>query len=357
LWKIKKGFISLKKQFGKAIGKWSEIKLKCIHNYLGAYSNILSRAGYNEYYFIDGFASTGFCKSKETSTTIRGSATLALSVNPPFSKYFFIELNENKVKELEKLKTLFSRLKVEIFRGDCNIEIATVLREIGDNTPFIALLDPQAGDLYWDTIQKISNKIKAELLINFPFGMAINRYMPLVEGEAIDSEMREKLNKIFGTENWEPIYYERKKGTITASQAREKYLDIYLIELKKLGFKYFAVKNLKNSINVHIYFLIFATRNRKGLEKMKDYFVEGEAVRQTLFFKQDIINAVYNEFAGSQKISLDTVLEKMLTGTNPYRVQDFKNALIHIEKDKKLIRINPRPRCRSFNETDLFKII
>ncbi|MDP3297305.1 MAG: three-Cys-motif partner protein TcmP [Thermodesulfovibrionia bacterium] len=347
----------MKKNFGREIGEWSEIKLKCIHSYLGAYSNILTRAGYKEYYFIDGFASTGFCKSKQTSKTIRGSATLALTVNPPFSNYFFIELDANKVKELEKLKTLFSRLKVEIFPGDCNIEIATVLQKIGDNTPFIALLDPQAGDLFWDTIQKISEKNKAELLINFPFGMAINRYMPLVEGKAIDSEMRDKLNKIFGTEDWGPIYYERKKGTITASQAREKYLDIYLIGLKKLGFRYYAVKNLKNSKNVHIYYLIFASRNRKGLEKMKDNFIEGEPERQTLFFKQDIINAVYNEFVGSQKITLDTILGKMLTGKNLYRVQDFKNALIHLEKVKKLIRINPRPRCRSFNETDLFKII
>ena len=347
----------MKKKFGNEIGEWSEIKLKCIHNYLGAYSNILSRAGYREYYFIDGFASTGFCKSKQTSKMIRGSATLALTVNPPFSKYFFVELDDNKIKELKKLRSLFHSLNVEIFHGDCNIEIATVLQKIGDNTPFIALLDPQAGDLYWDTIKKISEKNKAELLINFPFGMAINRYMPLVEGKAIDSETMNKLNKIFGAEDWGPIYYERKKETITASQAREKYLDIYLIGLKKLGFKYYAVKNLKNSKNVHIYFLIFATRNRKGLEKMKDNFIAGEPERQTLFFKQDIINTIYNEFAGSQKIMLDTISEKLLTGKNLYRVQDFKDALIHLEKDKKLIRINPRPRCRSFNEIDLFKII
>lgn len=347
----------MKKEFGTEIGEWSEIKLKYIHNYLGAYSNILNRAGYKEYYFIDGFASTGFCKSKQTSKTIRGSATLALTVNPPFSKYFFIELDDNKIKELENLKSLFPNITVEILHGDCNIEIEKVLLKIGNNIPFISLLDPQAGDLYWDTIQKISKKNKVELLVNFPFGMAINRYMPLEDGKDIDGEMREKLNKIFGTKAWEPIYYERKKGTITPSQAREKYLDIYLIGLKQLGFKYYAVKNLKNSKNVHIYYLIFAAHHRKGLEKMKDNFVEGEPERQTLFFKQDLINAVYNEFAGSQKTSLDTVLEKMLSGKNLYRVQDFKDALIHLEKDNKLIRINPRPRCRSFNETDLFKII
>jgi three-Cys-motif partner protein len=97
----------LKKKFGREIGKWSEIKLKCIHKYLGAYSNILTHAGIKNIILIDGFASTGFCKSKQTSKTIRGSATLALTVKPPFSRYFFIELDKNKIKELEKLKKSF----------------------------------------------------------------------------------------------------------------------------------------------------------------------------------------------------------------------------------------------------------
>jgi len=347
----------MKKDFGKKIGKWSEIKLSCIYKYLSAYSNIIIRAGYKEYYFIDGFAGSGFCTSKITSKTIKGSTALALSVSPPFSRYFLIELEENKIAELEELKKIFSKLSVEIFQGDCNVEIVKVLKEINNGIPFIALLDPQAGDLYWDTVVKISEKYKAELLINFPFGMAINRYMPLLKGKTIDDVMREKLIKIFGSEEWEPIYQERRKGTITPTIAREKYLDVYLQGLKGLGFKYYAVKNLKNTRNVHIYYLIFATRNRRGLEKMKDHFVEAELERQTLFFLQDITNAVYNEFVGGSNLSLDNILEKMLSGKHLYRVQDFKDALIRLEKDKRLVRVNPRPRCRSFIENDLFNII
>jgi hypothetical protein len=153
------------------------------------------------------------------------------------------------------------------------------------------------------------------------------------------------------------IYGERKKRTISSTVAREKYLDIYLQGLKSLGFRYYAVKNLKNTKRVHIYYLIFATRHRKGLEKMKDHFVEGEPDRNTLFFKQDIAGAVYNEFSGRKNISLDEVLEKMLSGKHLFKVQDFRDALINLEKEKKLSRVNPRPRRRSFNETDQFNII
>ena len=41
--------------------------------------------------------------------------------------------------------------------------------------------------------------------------MAINRYMPLDEGKTVDREMVLKLNRIFGSEAWKPIYEERKK--------------------------------------------------------------------------------------------------------------------------------------------------
>jgi len=187
--------------------------------------------------------------------------------------------------------------------------------------------------------------------------MAINRYMPLVEGKNVDPEMELKLNKIFGSEAWKPIYGERKKGTLSSIEAKKKYLNSYLQGLKTLGFKYYAVKDLKNSKNAHIYYLIFATRNRKGLEKMKNPFVEDEPYRNTLFFKQEVAEDVYGEFFGRKNISLDDILEKMLSGTHPRRVQDFKDALIALEKEKKLKRINQRPGSRSFKETDRFDII
>lgn len=347
-----------KKKYGTNICKHSEIKLQCIRKYLGAYSNIITYAKfYKEYYFVDGFAGTGYCKSKWTSSIINGSATIALNIKPPFTRYYFIELDKKKAKKLESLKTAYQNLSIKIFQGDCNVKIDSVLKEIGSSIPFISLLDPQAGDLNWETIKKIAQKNKAELLINFPFGMAINRYMPLVEGKSINLDMELKLNKIFGSNAWKPIFGERKKGTISSAIAREKYLDVYLEGLKVLGFKYYAVKNIKNSKKVHIYYLIFTTRNRKGLEKMKDHLVEDEEDRNTLFFEQDVSRAVYNEFSGCKNVSLDDVLEKMLSGKHLFKVQDFKNALITLEKNNKLIRINPRPRCKSFNDSDRFNMV
>ena len=56
-------------------------------------------------------------------------------------------------------------------------------------------------------------------------------------------------------------------------------------------------------------------------------------------------------------ISLNVVLERLLAGTHNYKVQDFRNALIALEREGKLVRVNPRKNARSFNESDLFKIV
>lgn len=346
-----------KKIFGNEIGIWTELKLKCIKKYLGAYSNILNCGGFPKYYFIDTFAGSGWCKTRKTRKLIYGSPLIALSIDPPFTKYFFIELDETKTIELKKtIEERFPKMDVVIEQGDCNVKIDSILNQIGDNMPFVTLLDPQAGDLYWKTIDKISQKKKAEVLINFPFGMAIVRYMPLTRGKTITQNMKERLDRIFGDKRWREIYSERKRGTISSALAREKYLDLYLNNLST-SFKYYAVKNIRNTLGNNIYYLIFGGKNIKGLEKIKDVIVKNEPERNTLFFLQDLTNKIYKIFSNEKNLTLKRVLEKLLPGKHLYRKQDFKKALKILEKEGRLKRVKPRKYARSFRDDELFHII
>lgn len=348
----------VKKIFGDEIGPWTELKLDYIRSYLNAYSNILKSAGFQEYYFIDGFASYGICRCRKTKKMIYGSPLIALSVRPSFTKYFFIELEEKKIIELEDIaKRNFPKANIVPINGDCNVEIDSVLEQIGEYKPFITLFDPQAGDLYLETIQKISQKKKAEILINFPFGMAIRRYMPLTAGKTINKNIQIKLTKIFGNNDWKPIYSERKNGVLSPTIAREKYLNLYLHNLLKSGFKYHAVKNIRNSRGNHIYYLIFVTNHIRGLEKIKDVIMKDEPERDTLFFLQELLSQIYKTFKGKGNLSLKKILEELLSGKHLYRKQDFKDALIKLENEKRLIRINHRKKAKSFQDDELFKII
>jgi three-Cys-motif partner protein len=346
-----------KKKFGNRIGPWTEKKLKFVLNYLLAYSNILDRTGYYpDYRFIDAFCGNGFCARRSDGNIIRGSAVVSLCINPPFKKYYFIDSDRTKTTELQKtIDIKFTKLKnnISVYCGDANKIISEVLNDIPDNIPFMALLDPQAGDLEWDTIIKISQKNKSEILINFPFGMAINRSMPLVSGESVDEE---KISLIFGNNDWKSVYSERRSRSISPMTARDKYLNLYLNGLIALDYRFYCVKNIKNSQGSHIYYLIFASKNIKGLEKIKDEFVKNEPERNTLLFLLDLENELYPLFKGRGNIKLKNILEVMLPGKHLYKKQDFKEVLKNLEKKSLLKRVTLRARARSFVDDDLFTI-
>jgi hypothetical protein len=74
------------------VGLWTEIKLEIIQKYAAAYSTILSNQRYIKHSYIDAFAGLGYHTSKATKERIDGSPRVALCVEPPFEKYFFIDI-------------------------------------------------------------------------------------------------------------------------------------------------------------------------------------------------------------------------------------------------------------------------
>lgn len=77
------------------IGFWSEIKLEIIKKYAGAYTSIMSKQDWcRGYVYIDAFAGAGKHISRKTGEMVSGSPLNALEVIPPFTEYFFIDLDE-----------------------------------------------------------------------------------------------------------------------------------------------------------------------------------------------------------------------------------------------------------------------
>ena len=103
-------------QFG---GEWTRDKLTRLKKYLYAYTKIMKYKRFKVAY-IDAFAGTGYHESssdeseyplfeafaeEESKEFLKGSAAIALEVEPPFHRYIFIERNSKHVEELELLKT------------------------------------------------------------------------------------------------------------------------------------------------------------------------------------------------------------------------------------------------------------
>ena len=151
------------------IGYWSEIKLDIIKKYAVAYSIIMNKQSYiSSYCYIDGFAGAGVHISKNTKEFIPGSPANALNVNPPFSKYHFIDLNGDKAELLRELGR--DNPKVIVHKGDCNQilldKIFPLVRYENYNRA-LCLLDPYGLHLSWEVMYAAGQSKTIEIFLNF----------------------------------------------------------------------------------------------------------------------------------------------------------------------------------------------
>jgi three-Cys-motif partner protein len=278
-------------------GDWTERKLDAIEQYLRAYAKALSKTSFKRYY-IDAFAGTGYREQKASPETAQpsifqeeleeltspepqrfldGSAKIALKVHPPFDRCIFIEHDEDKVRELEKLKIQFPTraASIDVRSGDANTTIRDVCAAWDKKgTRGVLFLDPFGMQAEWSTIEAIAGTGCIDTWILFPF--AANRLMTKSAGD-IPSGWRDRLNKLFGTKDWESRFYKERthEGMFSG--------DITVIEksltLKGLGAFYgerlskvFPVvapnpRVLRSNANRPLFQLFFAAANpRRGGE-------------------------------------------------------------------------------------------
>src|SRR5438477_6043942 len=125
-------------------GDWTAEKLERVRKYLAAYTVIFARnlkAQKLTPIYVDAFAGTGYrtkpprldaqtalfeeLAEPEAEAFLKGSARIALEVDPPFKQYVFIEQDAGRAQELEKLKQQFAERapRVNIVREDANTYI------------------------------------------------------------------------------------------------------------------------------------------------------------------------------------------------------------------------------------------
>lgn len=101
------------------IGIWSEIKLEIIKKYASAYTTVLSKQTWCKgYVYIDAFAGAGVHISKTKGEIISGSPRNALEVDPPFTEYYFIDLDKERANIFEEIAK--ENPRVHAYQGDCN---------------------------------------------------------------------------------------------------------------------------------------------------------------------------------------------------------------------------------------------
>src|SRR5271157_14296 len=237
-------------------GVWAGEKLYYLERYLDIVSVGMKNRWAGKLYYVDLFAGPGKCLIRETREEIDGSPLIALKFN--FAKYFFVESDEKCYRALAaRVKVRAPEKDVDIIPGDCNDVIEKI--KLPPASLALAFIDPTGvSPLAFDTISKLAENRKVDLIINFHEGMGIRmnlRQYTRSEANALD--------RFMGTSMWKESY---GKSLKSFNQVCSEIAKEYLGNLRALG--YIAVDSdwvpVKTHQNTLLYYLVFASKHPRG---------------------------------------------------------------------------------------------
>lgn len=154
-------------------GDWTAEKLERVRKYLSAYTTALKNQPFRLVY-IDAFAGTGYygrdetpdiraipeLEDSETQAFLKGSARIALEVNPRFDEFVFVDRNPRHCAELSTLGDEYPHLKsrMSVVNADANayLQELTARDWIKRKERGVLFLDPYATQVDWQTVQAVA---------------------------------------------------------------------------------------------------------------------------------------------------------------------------------------------------------
>lgn len=294
------------------VGPWAREKLGALGEYLDFYTKVLK----NQHWlrgtiYIDAFAGPGRSKVRqgakpvpnpqpedffddvvpmveaveEADEFLKGSPRVALDIANPFSSYTFIERSPVRVAELKALAEEYGdRRNIVVREGDASTELLAILSSRTDWRSFrgVVFVDPFGMHIPWSTLEALAKTKVFEVIINFPLGMAIQRF--LVRTGDVPANWAATLDEFFGSPDWRDHAYEAQDSLFGPSTTKlddsgKRLLKWYLDRLKDAFGHVSPARLIRNTKGGHLYYLIWAGPHPKGLDGAKSILGKGEEVK------------------------------------------------------------------------------
>ena len=136
-----------------------------------------------------------------------GSAANALKVDPGFSEYVFVEADQTRAAELQKLRARFPEraAAMSIVEGDANDYLLKFCRSTDwGQTRAVVFVDPYAMEVDWTTVDCMATTGGVDLWLLFPMS-AVNRL--LVRTGQIPDAWAAALTRLLGANDWRTEFY------------------------------------------------------------------------------------------------------------------------------------------------------
>lgn len=279
-------------QFG---GNWTTEKLNCLRDYLTAYRKIFSQNENARWFitnYVDAFAGTGYRlpsgepsdhamplfdfdqeNEVEAASYLKGSARIALEINPPFHHYLFLETNPLYVKELHHARKDYPSIagRIQIEQAEANSYLRGWCQQTDwSKNRAVIFLDPYGMQVEWSLLEALANTQAVDLWILFPLGMGINRLLTR-KGEP-PVEWSKALTRIFGTDAWRTEFYKPQtvhtlfdtQDMLCKDANFDRIGNFFINRLKTIFPAVSQPLPLCNSRNNPLYLLCFAAANKRG---------------------------------------------------------------------------------------------
>jgi three-Cys-motif partner protein len=282
------------------VGSWAHQKLDALERYLKAYTVALKNQSWCETIYIDAFAGAGLSKLRRAPANpkqatfaldadtaeaneeyVRGSPLRALGLPLPFRRYVFLEEDAARVEMLEGLKVAHPGLAIDVRICDANPVLVDIAGKLTSRQRAVVFLDPYAAQLNWSTVEALARLERAEVIINFPAHMVLNRLLPR-SGEVTASNAA-TLDRVFGSSAWREAVYPSSPSlfgdvNLRSEDGPRALLDVYVAGLRGL-YRFVAPPRLiRTPAGLPLYYLIWAGPKESGFRIAKHILEQGEHV-------------------------------------------------------------------------------
>jgi len=341
-------------------------KHEILRRYVQAWAPILSQGNFPRLVFVDGFAGPGrYSKGEEGSPVIAVNAVIE-QPRPIKAKvdFHFIELDKRRSDHLATeivALNLPPNVTIKIHGGR---SFQDAFPEVWDSyapksgrsrPPTFVFIDPFGFKIPFAYVAEVLRAQSCEVLITFMFE-EINRF--LSQGQQPDN-----FDELFGCPDW------REGINIKLPSERVKFLhDLYQRQLTQAAgadfVRSFAMRNERDTMD---YFLFFATKNELGLRKIKEAmwrvdesgtytFSDSTDPGQYVLFsaepdRQLLTRLIIDKFAGAETTPIE--IEDFVVRHTPYRETHYRKVLQALEKDGKIVPVNPSAKRRPGTYADM----
>jgi three-Cys-motif partner protein len=230
--------------------------------------------------YLDLFAGAGVCTLRGTGERFPGSALIAANAAKPFAKLIFCEKNRKLADACEaRLKSTEVAQLCHVLRGDCNDLVNEVIALLPKRALTLTFIDPKGLDARFDTIARISQTTRSDIVALFADAYDVSRNEEL----HYRKNPKSKLDQVLGTDSDWRRQLDELESPSPASR-RKLFAEIYQNQLRRLlGFEFFREKVMKSPQGIPLYRLIYASKDRLGLKFWDDALRQDSHGQKELF--------------------------------------------------------------------------